>query len=41
MAVDFRLEDRTAIELTPDAQVRRQAMVDQRAKDLKKAEKHI
>ena len=41
LAVDFRLEDRTAVELTPDAQVRRQAMVDQRTKDLKKAEKHI
>lgn len=36
-AVDFRLEDRTAIQLTPDAAVRRQAAVDARNKALKKA----
>ncbi len=36
-AVDLRLDDRTAIELTPDAAVRRQAAVDARNKALKKA----
>jgi cell division protein FtsQ len=36
-AVDFRLEDRTAIQLSPDAAVRRQAAVDARNKALKKA----
>ncbi|MGV1789083.1 FtsQ-type POTRA domain-containing protein [Rhizobium lusitanum] len=36
-AVDLRLDDRTAIELTPDATTRRQAAVDARNKALKKA----
>ncbi|WP_205586497.1 MULTISPECIES: cell division protein FtsQ/DivIB [unclassified Rhizobium] len=36
-AVDLRLDDRTAIELTTDATVRRQAAVDARNKALKKA----
>jgi cell division protein FtsQ len=36
-AIDFRLQDRTAIELTPDAAKRRQAAVDARSKALKKA----
>jgi cell division protein FtsQ len=36
-AVDFRLEDRTAIQLTPEAASRRQAAVDARTKALKKA----
>ncbi|CAN7330434.1 cell division protein FtsQ/DivIB [Rhizobium rhizogenes] len=36
-AVDLRLDDRMAIELTPDAVVRRQAAVDARTKALKKA----
>jgi len=36
-AVDLRLEDRTAIELTPQAAERRQAAVDARTKALKKA----
>ena len=36
-AVDLRLEDRTAIELTPAAASRRQAAVDARTKALKKA----
>jgi cell division protein FtsQ len=36
-AVDLRLEDRTTIELTPDAAVRRQAAVDNRTKALTKA----
>lgn len=36
-AVDLRLDDRTAIELTPDAAVRRQAALDARTKALKKA----
>jgi cell division protein FtsQ len=36
-AVDFRLEDRTAIELTPEAALRRQAAVDARTKALVKA----
>ncbi|NLS20772.1 cell division protein FtsQ/DivIB [Rhizobium sp. P40RR-XXII] len=36
-AIDLRLDDRTAIELTPDAAVRRQAAVDARNKALKKA----
>ncbi len=36
-AVDLRLEDRTAIELTPEAAERRQAAVDARTKALKKA----
>ncbi len=36
-AVDLRIDDRTAIELTPDAAVRRQAAVDARSKALKKA----
>jgi len=36
-AVDLRLGDRTAIELTPDAAVRREAAVDARNKALKKA----
>ncbi|MEN9894829.1 MAG: hypothetical protein RIR97_681 [Pseudomonadota bacterium] len=41
VSVDLRLSDRTAIELTPEAQSRRQAMLDQRTKDLKKAGKQI
>ncbi len=36
-AVDLRIDDRTAIELTPDAAIRRQAAVDARNKALKKA----
>lgn len=36
-AVDLRLEDRTTIELTPDAATRRQAAVDNRTKALAKA----
>ncbi|PZM13635.1 cell division protein FtsQ/DivIB [Rhizobium tubonense] len=36
-AVDLRLEDRTTIELTPDAAIRRQAAVDNRTKALTKA----
>ncbi len=36
-AVDLRLDDRMAIELTPDAVVRRQAALDARTKALKKA----
>lgn len=36
-AIDLRLDDRTAIELTPDAATRRQAAVDARNKALKKA----
>ena len=36
-AVDLRLDDRTTIQLTPDAALRRQAAVDARAKALKKA----
>jgi cell division protein FtsQ len=36
-AVDLRLDDRTAIELTPDAALRRQAALDARTKALKKA----
>lgn len=36
-AVDLRLEDRTTVELTPDAMVRRQAALDLRTKALKKA----
>ncbi|QND47574.1 cell division protein FtsQ/DivIB [Rhizobium lusitanum] len=36
-AVDLRLDDRMAIELTPDAVVRRQMAVDTRTKALKKA----
>ncbi len=36
-AVDLRLEDRTAIQLTPEAATRRQAAVDARTKALKKA----
>ncbi|MGY5775499.1 cell division protein FtsQ/DivIB [Rhizobium sp. LEGMi135b] len=36
-AIDLRIDDRTAIELTPDAAVRRQAAVDARNKALKKA----
>lgn len=41
LAVDFRLSDRTAVELTPEAMARRQIVVEQRTKDLKKAEKRI
>ncbi len=40
-AVDLRLVDRTAIQLTPDAMARRQVVLDQRAKDLKKAGQNI
>jgi cell division protein FtsQ len=36
-AVDLRLDDRTTVELTPDAVVRRQAALDARTKALKKA----
>lgn len=36
-AVDLRLDDRMAIELTPDAVVRRQTALDARTKALKKA----
>jgi cell division protein FtsQ len=36
-SVDLRLEDRTTIELTPDAAIRRQAAVDNRTKALTKA----
>ena len=35
-AVDMRLEDRTAVQLTPEAMVRRQAALDARTKALKK-----
>ncbi len=40
-AVDLRLEDRTTVQLTPGAALRRQAAVDARAKELKKEEKQI
>ncbi|UWU15436.1 cell division protein FtsQ/DivIB [Rhizobium sullae] len=40
-AVDLRLVDRTAIQLTPDAIARRQVVLDQRTKDLKKAGQNI
>ncbi|WP_337266981.1 cell division protein FtsQ/DivIB [Oryzifoliimicrobium ureilyticus] len=40
-AVDLRLEDRTTVQLAPDAVERRQELVEQRAKDLKKAEQNI
>ncbi|APO68217.1 cell division protein FtsQ [Rhizobium gallicum] len=40
-AVDLRLVDRTAIQLTPEAMARRQVVVDQRTKDLKKAGQNI
>lgn len=36
-AVDLRLEDRTTVELTPEAMVRRQAALDNRTKAIKKA----
>ena len=37
LAVDFRLEDRTTVQLTPDAAKRRLKAVEVRAKELKKA----
>lgn len=40
-AVDLRLTDRTAIQLTPEAMARRQLVLDQRTKDLKKAGQNI
>jgi cell division protein FtsQ len=40
-AVDLRLPDRTAIQLTPEAAVRRQAVVTERTKELKKAGQNI
>lgn len=40
-AVDLRLEDRTTIELTPDAAARRAKAVAERTKMLKKAERNI
>ena len=40
-AVDLRLADRTAIQLTPEAMARRQVVLDQRTKDLKKAGQNI
>ncbi|KQV82877.1 cell division protein FtsQ/DivIB [Rhizobium sp. Root1220] len=40
-AVDLRLTDRTAIQLTPEAIARRQLVLDQRTKDLKKAGQNI
>ncbi len=40
-AVDLRLSDRTAIQLTPEAMARRQLVLDQRTKDLKKAGQNI
>ncbi|MDM9628630.1 cell division protein FtsQ/DivIB [Rhizobium sp. S152] len=40
-AVDLRLSDRTAIQLTPEAMERRQLVLDQRTKDLKKAGQNI
>jgi cell division protein FtsQ len=41
VAVDFRLADRTTVQLTPGAVERRQAAVDVRTKELKKAEGRI
>ena len=41
VAVDLRLEDRTTVQLTPDAAARRAKAVEARAKELKKAEKAI
>ncbi|MDI5923619.1 cell division protein FtsQ/DivIB [Rhizobium leguminosarum] len=40
-AVDLRLSDRTAIQLTPEAAVRRQTAVTERTKELKKAGQNI
>jgi cell division protein FtsQ len=40
-AVDLRLADRVAVRLTPEAAARRQVVLDQRAKDLKKAGQNI
>lgn len=40
-AIDLRLPDRTTIQLTPEAQARRQVVLEQRAKALKKAEQSI
>ncbi|MBB4229038.1 cell division protein FtsQ [Rhizobium mongolense] len=40
-AVDLRLVDRTAIQLTPEAMARRQVVLDLRTKDLKKAGQNI
>jgi cell division protein FtsQ len=37
LAVDFRLQDRTTVQLTPDAVKRRQKALEARAKELKKA----
>lgn len=41
VAVDLRLEDRTTIQLSPGAALRRQAAVEARTKQLKKEEKQI
>jgi cell division protein FtsQ len=40
-AVDLRLSDRMAVQLTPEAMERRQLVLDQRTKDLKKAGQNI
>lgn len=40
-AVDLRLDDRTTVQLTPDATLRRQVALDARTKELKKAGKQI
>ncbi|MGO4139868.1 hypothetical protein ACEQ6A_36245, partial [Rhizobium brockwellii] len=40
-AVDLRLSDRTAIQLTQEAAVRRQTAVTERTKELKKAGQNI
>lgn len=40
-AVDLRLDDRTTIQLTPEAMVRRQVVLDAREKAMKKAGKQI
>jgi cell division protein FtsQ len=40
-AVDLRLADRTAIQLTPEAAIRRQTAVTERTKELKKAGQNI
>jgi cell division protein FtsQ len=39
VAVDLRLEDRTTVQLTPDAAARREKLVSARAKEIKKEEK--
>lgn len=40
-SIDLRLKDRTTVQLTPEAQARRQAAVEARTKALKKAEQNI